>query len=831
MRKLVRRLHFLLYRRRLECELAEEMAAHREMLAEDRRGAFGRDLALREEARDAWAWLWLDRLWQDFTYALRLFRRSPGFTLGAMAVLALGVGANLAELHVFDALLLHRLNIAGADTIFRFSRHSKDFGAYTFPWAAVEFYRENCTQCAFVVTENTGASLVVGSDTNMRSNFVSGNYFAALRILPAWGRLLNERDALPGAPAVAVLGYAYWQSKLAADPHVINRVVRVNGTPVQIVGVAPYDFDGLSTHNNTIWLPVNLRPRLVAGSPPLEGFARADEDLYARPKRGVSLAAVESQLTALTRQLAHHEPARFHPDERMEGERLPGSGVVMRKLKPAVLLMVFTVLLVLLSACANLGNMLLAHGLARQREIDIRIALGAGRRRVVRQLLTENLLLALLGSGAGLLFGYGAARFLLRALDAPPDIRIAMDWQILAAGGILTVISAIAFGLPPALQLARGNHKSGLRRQVLVGIQVAVSCLLLITSAVFAKRAIRIAGIDLRFDYRKMVVVYPRFAGRQLSPLIARQKLDALIARLEELPGVDTVTAAVAPPLGERLTMDTLPGLPAVYMNAVARSYFQAMKIPVVRGRTFAAGEQDAVIVSESAARAVWPNQDPIGRKWDIEKAPRTVVGVVKDSGANLMVDSESVEAYVPIDPAAMEGSALILHAKGDPSPLVRAISLVSAATGEPVSIALMRESREGMLDGYRKIMTVVGSLGTIATALAAVGMFALVAFAVAQRRREIGIRMAIGAGPHDILRALLAQNAAPVAMGALAGTLLSAVMGRLVQSANSTLGNALDPVGFAIGLGAFALIAILATLSPAFRALRVDPSSTLRCE
>jgi hypothetical protein len=296
------------------------------------------------------------------------------------------------------------------------------------------------------------------------------------------------------------------------------------------------------------------------------------------------------------------------------------------------------------------------------------------------------------------------------------------------------------------------------------------------------------------------------------------------------LPGVDGVTAAVAPPLGTRVMTENLPGLPKVYRNIVAPSYFAVMKLPVLRGRTFLNGEEQAVIVSESAARAIWPNQDPIGKSLTLSAAERTVVGVVKDSGANLVVDADSVEAYVPLEGAAVEGAALILHVTGDPAPLVHLVPGAVAAVNETVVVALMRASRESLLESQRRMVTIIGSIGTVATALAAAGMFALVAFAVAQRKRELGIRMAIGAGPRQILAALLGQNFRPTAIGLVVGSILAALLSRLVGSLVVLQKHELvDVAGFAAGILGFVLVAILATLSPAMRALRIDPSKTLR--
>jgi predicted permease len=489
------------------------------------------------------------------------------------------------------------------------------------------------------------------------------------------------------------------------------------------------------------------------------------------------------------------------------------------------------VLLVLLSACANLGNMLLARGISRQREIEIRIELGAGRGRVIRQLLTENLLLSVMGAGVALFVGFTSARLLLNALGAPPGVQVVMHWQVLAGAGILTIFSAMAFGLPSALQIAGAKHKAGRRRTILVGTQVAISSLLLICSGVLTRNAIRAAAIELNFDYRNMLVVYPAFVGHRLPSAVVSQKLESLMAALGRLPGADGVTAAVMPPLGQRYAIDTQPGLPPIYTNYVAPNYFETMRLPVIRGRAFHPGEVGAAIVAESAARAIWPNQDPVGKSWQFENSLRTVVGIVKDSGANLVVDSHSVEAYIPIEPSRVDTSALIVHAKGDLPRLIRAVPAMSAAMGEQVNVLSVATVRENALDTERKMITVLGTLGFIATVLAAAGMFAMIAFAVAQRTREIGIRMAIGARPRNILQTLLNRHYAPIAIGMALGTVLGIVLGKVAGSIVETIGDPLDPIGFVAGLAAFLLIAALATLSPALKALRIDPSSTLRYE
>jgi predicted permease len=828
-RKAWRRVYFLLNRSRLERELAEEMEIHRHMMPPDSRSQFGRDVRLRQESRDAWSFAWLEQLSQDLSYGAKVLRSAPAFTLGAISVLALGVGVNLAEFQIFDAMIFHRLSIGNADSILHFSLASRQGTRLGFPSGAVDVYRSGNRSYAWLVSEDSTLDVVLEGDANLNANLVSPNYFTDLGILPAWGRLPDTRDAQPDAPAVAALGYEYWRTHWAADPRVVGRVVHVNNIPVRIVGVLPSNFNGLWSGRQTVWFPVSIGSLLVPGSPPpMHDFARASSLLFGRLRAGVSPAAGEAELTSLTRELIQRQPGYSRGDARIQSRPLQESKTVGVRRSPAIAIFIGMVLLVLLSACANLGNMLLARGLARQREIDIRFALGASRGRIVRQLMTENLLLAILGAAAGVAFGAGAARLLFVAMGAPPDIRITMSWPVLVTGLALTLLSAVAFGLPSALRTVRPGHRKGRLRQRLVAVQVAVSCLLLILSGVLTHKGILSASIDLAFDYTNMIVVYPQ----EHAATPASQRLDALSTRFSGLPGVDGVTAAVAPPLVGRAIVDTLPGLPPVYRNAVAPSYFAVMNLPVRRGRTFFAGERNSVILSESGARAVWPNQDPLGKTWKLGGIARTVVGVVRDSGANLLGQADSIEAYVPLESADAEHSALILHTRGDPSALVRMVPEAAASTGETVSVSLMRTGRDHFLESQRRMVTLIGSVGVVATTLASAGMFALIAFTVARRKRELGIRIAIGARPRHILRVLLNENVRPTALGMVAGTLLALVVSRMVRSLVIMPGrDTLDLTGFAGGIASFLLVAALATLSPALRALRIDPSATLREE
>jgi predicted permease len=831
--KLARRISYLFQRGRLNRELAEEMEAHREMMPPDYRNGFGNSTSLREESREAWSWMWLEQLLQDLSYGARVLWRSPGFTLGAVAILAIGIGVNLAEFQVFDALLFHRVNIRDASMFLQFTRESKQGSRGGFSSATTEFFRAHNNIFAWIVSEDTNLQVTVESDTGLRSNLVSANYFSSLGVLPSWGRLLDERDSEPGAPPVAALGYDYWQNHWASDPHVVGREVRINNIKVQIVGVLPYSFDGLLPRRTDVWLPLAIRPKLTGGGLPIQqDFSQAAESLFGVLKPGVSQAAGETELTSLIHELIRQQPRYFREDEHMLGRPVQQSIVKSVEHSPPMAVFLTMVLMVLLSACANLGNMVLARGLSRQRELHIRMSIGASRWRIVRQLMTENFILAILGTCAGIGLGAIVARVLLNSLNAPSNVRLQMSWPLLITGFTLTLISVVAFGLPSALRTVKPKGGRVHLRRGLVGVQVAVSCFLLIASAVLAHAGIANASVDLAFDYANMVAVDPSLYLRNPPPAVALQRLDTLSSSLAALPGVTGVTAVVNPPIGGRILLESVPGLPHVYLNYVAPAYFNVMNLPILRGRVFTAADDNALIVSESAARAAWPNQDPLGKTLRIANADRTVAGIVKDSGTNLIVDNESIEAYLPIHGATVDRSQLLLHVRGDPAPLARLIPSAAATVNETVAVTMLRDSHERFLDAQAKVITLIGSIGVVATALAAAGMFALVAFAVAQRKRELGIRIAIGAKSRHILSVLLSQNVVPTACGIVAGSILAAVVFRVVRSiVNLQHQETVDVIGFLAGIAFFVLIAALASLSPATRALRIDPAATLREE
>jgi predicted permease len=828
MRKFWRRLYALFHRRRLQQELEEEMAAHREMMPADRRQHFGSTLRLQEEAGDQWGWTWLDHFRQDIVYGTRSLGRSPGFALTAIAVLSIGIGVNVAEIQVFNALL-HRLQVRDLDSLCRFFRITREGTTGSFSVPAIEFYRRHNTVLSAVIAETYVSRVFHADDSDeLRCSLVSGNFFGELGLTPAYGRLLDEQDNQPGSPPVAVLGYGYWQSRFSGDPGVILKTIRLNDRPMQVVGVAQVQFGGLVEQPTAVWMPISQYPYLTGDHRALADYGTQRSFMLGRLKPGISLEAAEEEFRSLTAELRNQQPQHLERNEWPKA--LPADA--RRAPTPAGVLLITTcillVLLVLVSACANLGNMLLARGLARQREVEIRLAVGAGRWRLIRQLMTENLLLAVLASMAALLIGKLAAHLLLRIIEAPPNLRIVTDWRIVLACASLGLGATLGFGLAPAFQTVKRGPAATRARKILVSLQVAVSCVLLILSSFFTRAIQRSFRTEVTFDFAGMTVVDPAFYLHNYTPAQARQTALELAGRLRQLPGIDAASIATIPPL-RRSWMEHISGQ-QLYLNAVDPSYFPMMRLPLLQGRMFGPGEQDTVAVSESAARKLWPNESPLGKSCLIAQRTRTVTGVVKDSGVNLMSNPESVEVYTPIDDKNAIYATILVHATNHTEQISGALRSAGTLPGMVPLVATIQSGIDRQMDTMRKIVTVAGSLGAIASLLALLGIFGLLAFTVAQRTREIGVRMALGARGMDVLQCVLGQYALAFGIGAGLGVGLAAAAAKVVR--NILFGFIpFDLVSFGAGLLLFGAVALAASIAPARRALRTDPASALRHE
>jgi predicted permease len=853
--ELYRRIQYLMTRRRRAQELEDEMAVHREMARRDGAAVpFGNDLRLREDAHDVWGWTWLDRLGQDVRYALRMLRRSPGFTVVAIAVLAIGVGANVAAFGFFNLLVLRPLPVREPETILRLERRSPSAYAGSVTYPELAFVRDHATTLSAVMGWTTAKLTPDHDNRPISAQFVTANLFDDLGAPMRLGRGLSPRDADPTADPVAVLAHGCWLRRFGGDPAVVGRVVHLNGQPATIVGVAEPWFAGLSLDSPDLWLPIERHPFYLAGSTLLTDVSGlSGVRAFGRLRSGETPASAEAELGGLMTELRRERPDAVwegewlratpgaYPTGLMDGGRRGNGQAPRGELLTIFGLLGALALLILATACANLGGLLLARDVAREREMAIRAAVGAGRLRLVRQLLTESLVLALLGSAVGLACGSAVLRGLMVLAGAPPWLDTTPDWRVVtfAAGAAWTV--ALLFGLAPALHVARLHRSRTAAREVLIGIQVAASCVLVVVSSLLARGVIRASTIDPGFEVQRVLSVDPGLRAHGYTPARARAFFATLSERLGRQPGVRSVALAIRAPLSHvTMTIGTeLDGHPlSLLVNYVSPEYFGTMGVAMLQGRTFARDERRALIVSDALARRAWPGLSPLGRPLvlgrDDSGAPAvfTVVGLVSSSRLPDANAPDALEAYLPIGPDEMAPLVALVRTSGPADGMASAAigtteAIDPAVFPEVVSLGTWLDRR---VESTKYVALSVGALGILALVLACLGIFGLVAYAVAQRTTEIGIRVALGARPGHVLAVFGRRLLSPVAIGLALGIAGAAGLSQLLRAQLFGV-SPVDPAAYVTAACVFTVAATLATLLPARRALRLDPSQILRHE
>ena len=833
----VRRIRYLLNRRRYDEELANDMEVHREMAAREGR-RFGNALRLREEARDAWGWTWIDRLAQDIRYAVRMAQRSPSFTVAAVAILALGIGVNVAAFGFFNVLVLRPLPVRDPDTLVRFDRRSPQNLSDNLPYAAVAFYRQRTRTLLAILASHDASLESEGEEKPIAAHFVTANFHRELGAIPALGRMFDPSlDEAPDAAPVVVLSHGFWQRHFGAEPLVVGTTIRLNHEPVTIVGVASREFSGFSLDTPDVWMPITQEPYVVKGLLLTDFSGRGPSvQMWGRLPRGLSPRVAEEELKMLAAELRAQHPADIWRDESLPSQPAGYAinAVGSRSQVYGVFGLIGALMLLILSvACSNLGSLLLARGLARRREFAIRTAVGAGRGRLLGQLLTEQLVLALLGSAAGLMVGYAVLRSLLARTEALLWLDPTPDWRVIVFAVGLGIASAIVFGLPPAWQVARQRHRATFVRQMLIGVQVAASCMLLIVAGLLIRALDHALSAPQGFDYQHVISIDPGFRDDPVAG--ARAYLDALQRRLGDLPGVESISIASNPPLGNRWTVmraDIAGRAVDVHINNVDPAFFRTMTIPIVRGRSLMRGEARAIVVSDSLARLQWPGEDPIGKSFTIGKHASTVVGV---SGSARLVspeNSDAVEAYQLAADDVLPSVVLLVKTSVPPErvvPSVRSLARSIDPKGFP-QIEVMKEAFERKVQPSRYAALAVSALGAAALLLASVGVVGLVMYAVSQRSKEIGIRMALGATSAGVLSSVLGRFARPVVGGLIAGVGGAALLSQILRRVLFGVSN-LDPIAYLSAIVVFLVIVALAALVPARRALGVDPLLSLREE
>jgi macrolide transport system ATP-binding/permease protein len=810
-------------------------------------------------------------LLQDVRYGLRMLARNPGFTAVAVLAIALGIGVNAGIFSVLNAVGLRMLPVPGAeqivsvDQIFHGKYKRNVHGEPTlFSYSEYQEYRANNHVFSGLIAYDPflNATLAGGRARQLFGQLASCNYFDALNEHPSLGRGFVEGDcAVPAAGTVVVLGDQLWQGAFGADPTLIGKRVVLNRIAFTVIGIAPAGFGGTEPVPSSFWVPITMQPVMEPESDLLSDANVSWLALLGRVKPGVSIGKVRADLSVIANSL----------DERHAGRK---TSLAIRTAtflgRPeehnlvltaaAVILVAFG--LVLLIACANVANLMLARATARQREMAIRLSVGAGRWRLIRQLLTESLLLALMGGAAGSVLAFWSfealSNFVLSHLPhGTPELALNLtpDVRVLGYALLLTILTGVASGLAPALQASRadvntalkeGDTRFGVRsswlRQSLVGVQVAVCMILLIAAGLllrglyfaqtadpgFSMTGITIASMDLRTQ------------GFKEEPAAAFER--GLKEKVAALPGVDGIAEARQTPLNDNhwVTNFSIPGKPAEYdveNNAISQGYFSMIGIPIVRGRDFTEQEvrtgASVAIISEATAQKFWPGEDPIGKILrEGDKSDLQIVGVAKDAQVSHLGESHKLYVYLPAGPKEQSRLQLMIHGGGGFAAVAAGVRDAASQLDPDVMVDVTRfeDNMEVWRTPPRIVAALAGGLGALGLLLAGVGVYGVVAYAVSRRTREIGIRMTLGADGRDVMRLVLRQSMRPVLIGGAIGIVACAGVSWVLSSMLFGI-SAHDPIAFSL-VPAFLLgVALLASYVPARRATKVNPVVALRYE
>ena len=868
---------------------------------------FGSPTHLKEETRDTWGWTGPEQLAQDVRYGLRMLAKNLGFTAVAVLTLALGLGVNTTLFTAFDSIALKPLPVKDPKSVVRFKRWFSSGASgdiqYAFSYPEYLYYRDQNHVFSEVIAASwpiqVPATPPAESATNsnepreplhLQCQLVSANYFSALGVRAEVGRAFSaEENQTPGANPVVVLSHPFWQRQLNSDSQISGKTLEINGATFTIIGVAPPEFIGTGNPPQVpdFWLPLAMQTQLIPKSDWLHEPVNRQLQLLGHLAPGMSLGQAQAEAGVLTRQLAQPRTLASNETITLTLQRATYFGETedlwFRAFVAGLMALVGLVLLV---ACVNLANMLLARAAVRQKEIATRRALGASRGRLIRQLLTESVLLAVLGGIAGFLLSFWATKLawlglvrlmqtLLgsRILVAPftPDVRV----FIYAFG--LSLITGILFGLWPALQSSKtdlthafkaegsasGQPLSHSRfRSFLVGGQVAVSMVLLVSSGLLLRALLRSQVANPGFETKNTFLLSLDWGNDDAKATTTKRET---MARLQTLPEVAEVALSYRLPYsgtttfllqieGSHASPKSLPDQTLV--NYVSPRYFRTLSIPVVRGRAFTPQEAEellpVVTVSESTARTAWPGEDPIGKHLKLaspfrdDKGTRNwkeyeIIGVAKDVRFFNLTRTDPLYVYLPTN--ASQPNALLVRAARSPRDTLAAVRTSLGAFDKNLLPALGFIS----LDTFAQTQELLpqasaifaGILAILALALAAVGIYGVMAYLVAQRTREVGIRLALGASKDDVLRLIVRQGMLPVLIGAACGLGVSTAISGALRAMLVFPGSydllfgvsAFDPLTY-VGLPAFLTsIALLACYVPAQRAMKVDPMVALRYE
>ncbi len=885
LRSFLSRLGGLFARRRSDRDLDEEIRVHLEMAIKENvqrgmslrearyaaRRRFGGLEQIKLDYRDHRGFPILDGVSQDLRYAFRMLRKSPGFAAVAIVSLALGIGLNTGIFTAVNAIILRPLPVESPEELVQLSLLRTQGGAtYSLTYPDFQYYRENNEVFSgMIVSGGVPAIWATGgdSDERIRGYMVSGNYFDSLGVRPHLGRTFSpEEDRTQGTHPVVVLGYHFWRNRLESTPDILGRQLLLNGTSFTVVGIAPERFYGLTTGlQPAFWVPMMMQPVIRPGD---EHLTRGHSwlQVHGRLQPGASLKQAQANLETLFAQLKDSFPERMENRHGIEVQK--ASGLPTTDAGPVsvwnIAGMLMTVAgLILLVACVNVANLSLARGIARSKEIAVRQALGAGRWRTVRQFFVESLLLASLGGGLGILLGKWPAGLLNQigpVVGEPIYFDLALDPIVLAYTLGLSVLTAVVFGLMPAIEATRPEVVRALKegtqtvasrgarlQNSLVVAQVALSLVVLIAAGLFLRSLQNAQKIELGFQPEQVVRLSFDLNLHGYDDDRALTFGGQLLERVRALPGVRAASLAHDLPLdfsasAAHVYPDGVEPVPENRYRAeyalISDQYFEAMGIPLLQGRTIEKrdrkGSVSVVVVNETMARIYWPGENPLGKRLtEGSRLQQTyeVVGVVGDSKYRSLSEDPQPFFYRPLLQSSARNLSLVVRTTVPPETMVASVRGAQSEVDSrvaPTEAGTMASQLDQVFFLPRTGALVLGSFGLLALVLASVGVYGVVAYAVSRRTREVGIRMAIGAHSGDVIRMVIGQGLRLGFLGVAFGLALGVAATRLLSSMLVNT-SATDTAVFTAVPALLLLMVLAACYIPSRRAAAVNPAATLR--
>lgn len=874
------RLRWLLRRKSVEQELDEELRFHRERqvakylecgLVEDeaRRRVgieFGAVEKVKEECRDSRGVRIMDTLLKDLRYGARLLRRSPGFAVVSVLTLALGIGANTAIFSVLYSILLRPLPFHDASHLVVINETTPRVGTVSVSWPDFVDWKAQA-RCFSAITSAVGFGFNlsgVAQPENLGGQAVSPNFLSVLGVRPILGRDFDPSEAKPGTAPVVLLSDAFWQSRFGGDRDAVGRTILLNGRSFTIVGVLPPEFRWME--HVDVLEPIGV---WLADHPDSSNRGNRD-DLAAigRLAPAVSMLTARTEMEGIAARIAKAYPA----SNGQFGVLLrPIRDLFVGEIRDAVIVLFAAVVFVLLIACANVGNLFLMRGVSRSREIALRMAIGATRGRIAAQMVAESLILTSLGGAAGLVLAVAAIQGLAHLIPHSMLAGATLDLNkpALLLAGFVVVGCALFFGIAPALHSAKTDVQEELKeggrlvssssgpgrwRGALATAEIALALILLIGAGLMTRSLYRLLSVDAGVRPERVLTMQMSLRTAQYNKEPAVLNFwTRLLDGVRALPGIERAALGTNLPLSDEhdRTDMTLEGMaipkpgsfPHPDVHIVSPGYVAALGIPVLRGRAFTEMDNEnaphVALINRRIARQYFGARDPIGKRFFFGNpstdVPRwiTIVGVVGDTKLYGLENPARLEVYVPFRQAVSGSMALVIRSAVDPAALTSEVRRVVASIDkdQPVfAVATMQQMIRASVSTRQITFVVLGCFSALALTLAAIGIYGVISWSVAQRTHEIGIRIALGAQPRSVLSMVLGQGAKIAGTGALIGTLASLVLTRLMKSLLFSVSSA-DPLTFVTVIVALACVALLACWIPAWRTLRVDPVSVLRCE